>query len=82
MSSVSECLFGFLESLNDPVIPYSHYKLCIDNSLTFDSANKEVNKLPAVHFNTFHYLMSFLREVLRNSDANNLSADQLASGIN
>src|SRR5690606_4218272 len=73
--SVSECLFSFLESLTEPVIPYQFYASCISACETFSAANQQINKLPPVHYNTFHYIMAFLREVLQNSDANKLTAD-------
>ena len=35
-------------------------------------------KLPTYNFNTFYYIISFLREVLIHSDKNGLTSDQLA----
>jgi phosphatidylinositol-bisphosphatase len=80
--SVSDTLISFLESLKDSIIPTKYYKKCMENYMSASKIRNEVIcKLPSVHFNVFEYLMAFLRELLLNSDVNNLTADQLAEGF-
>lgn len=39
------------------------------------------SNLSSSHYNVWHYVMNFLREVLMNSDANGLTTDSLAQGF-
>jgi phosphatidylinositol-bisphosphatase len=80
--SMTDALISFLESLEDPIIPTRYYRKCIENYLSASRIRKEViNKMPSVHYNVFQYLLSFLRELLLNSDANKLTPDQVAQGF-
>ncbi|KAL0484152.1 inositol polyphosphate 5-phosphatase [Acrasis kona] len=76
--AVFECLVLLLESLPQPLIPYKYYKACIEHHLFPEKLVETVNMMPAVHYNVFHYIMSFLRELLANSDANELTIDFLS----
>lgn len=75
--SVSETLLRLLESLEVPVIPFSFYR----NVLEVQSAamaRQLVAKLPDIHYNTFFYIISFLRELLTRKEKNKLTAESLA----
>lgn len=72
--SVAHCLVRLLESLQDSVIPRRLFRMCLKVSGS-DSACHEFieTTIPPEHYNVFHYIMSFLRELLINSDANRLT---------
>jgi phosphatidylinositol-bisphosphatase len=76
--AVLECLVNLLESLPQPLIPYKHYKLCIEHHQNADMLVEVVAKLPPVHYNVFQYLMAFLRELLVHCDANGLTSDHIS----
>eukprot|EP01125_Pyxidicula_operculata_P018928 TRINITY_DN6800_c0_g1_i1.p1 TRINITY_DN6800_c0_g1~~TRINITY_DN6800_c0_g1_i1.p1 ORF type:complete len:735 (-),score=160.60 TRINITY_DN6800_c0_g1_i1:232-2436(-) len=75
--SMGELLLKFLESMRDPVIPYSAYVDSMTVSESFDLCIKLVSKLPEAHYNTFYYVIAFLRELLLYSDKNKLTAEKL-----
>ena len=80
--SVCTTLIQFFESLVDPIIPGKVYRVLIDNSVNGDVCRHLIDtNLPPTHFNVWHYIMNFLREVLINSDANGLTHDSLAQGF-
>lgn len=75
--SVAETLLRLLESLEIPIIPFTFYR----NVLEVQSpimAKQLVAKLPDIHYNTFFYIVSFLREVLTRRDKNRLTPEKLA----
>lgn len=75
--SVAETLLRLLESLEIPIIPFTFYR----NVLEVQSpvmAKQLVAKLPDIHYNTFFYIVSFLREVLSHRDKNKLTPEKLA----
>eukprot|EP01027_Heterolobosea_sp_BB2_P012882 GEZU01018627.1.p1 GENE.GEZU01018627.1~~GEZU01018627.1.p1 ORF type:complete len:226 (+),score=83.95 GEZU01018627.1:2-679(+) len=79
--SVAEALIQFLDSLSTPVIPFQFYRPCLDSCMSAAKARSVVSQLPPVHYNVFHYLMAFLREILYNADANKLTPEELAIGF-
>ena len=60
-----------------PIIPteITTMGLQMDNK---EFCNLLYKKLPTYNFNTFYYIISFLRELLLHSDKNGLTSDQLA----
>ncbi|KAL0481230.1 inositol polyphosphate 5-phosphatase [Acrasis kona] len=76
--SVAEAFVGFLESLYDPLIPHRYYRMSIETSSNAGACVHLITKLPKAHFDTFHYVMAFLREVLKHSNENHSSIDTLA----
>ncbi|EFC44909.1 phosphatidylinositol polyphosphate 5-phosphatase [Naegleria gruberi] len=80
--SVCSCLIQFFESLVDPIIPPKLYRVLMEQWFNPDSCRELIeNNLSPTHYNVWHYVMNFLREVLMNSDANGLSPDSLAQGF-
>ncbi|KAG2374978.1 hypothetical protein C9374_010352 [Naegleria lovaniensis] len=80
--SVCTCLIQFFESLIEPIIPGKLYRLLMENYLNGDVCRYLIDSnLSSTHYNVWHYIMNFLREVLMNSDANGLTIDSLAQGF-
>uniref|UniRef100_A0A803VBI1 phosphoinositide 5-phosphatase n=1 Tax=Ficedula albicollis TaxID=59894 RepID=A0A803VBI1_FICAL len=77
--SVAEALLIFLEALPEPVICYELYQRCLESSHSSRLCRKVILQLPSCHRNVFRYLMSFLRELLRYSEDNNVSATMIAA---
>jgi phosphatidylinositol-bisphosphatase len=73
---MAETLIRFLDSLGEPVIPYSNFDQLMECT-TANQCKSILNSLPAAHYNTFFYIIAFLRELLTHSEKNNLSADKL-----
>eukprot|EP00762_Andalucia_godoyi_P000848 ANDGO_03734.mRNA.1 Polyphosphatidylinositol phosphatase INP53 len=77
--SVAVCLVRFLESLSPAVIPLEVAKRTLDASSSLTASRQLVAKsLPPVHFNVFHYVTAFLRELLTHSAKNGLTVDRLS----
>lgn len=74
--AVAEALLLFLQSLTESVIPLDFYEKCVASSGSQSSCLNVVAKFPPVNFNTFNYIMSFLRELLRHPE-NKLTIDTL-----
>ncbi|KAM4795769.1 type II inositol 1,4,5-trisphosphate 5-phosphatase [Rhinophrynus dorsalis] len=77
--SVVEALLLFLESLPEPVICYQSYDRCLECAGDYASSKEVLSELPVHHKNVFNYLISFLRELLYNSERNHLDINILAS---
>ncbi|XP_043378352.1 inositol polyphosphate 5-phosphatase OCRL isoform X5 [Chelonia mydas] len=77
--SVAEALLIFLEALPEPVICYELYQRCLDCSHDSRLCRQVISHLPRCHHNVFHYLMAFLRELLKYSEDNNVSANMIAT---
>ncbi|KAM4662663.1 inositol polyphosphate 5-phosphatase OCRL isoform 2-T2 [Discoglossus pictus] len=77
--SVAEALLIFLEALPEPVICYELYQRCIDCSHDTRMCRQVISQLPRCHRTVFRYLMSFLRELLKYSQDNNLTANMIAT---
>lgn len=77
---MAETLVAFLESLSDPVIPFDQFQHAIEASDVYQTCKQLVAAyLSTVHYNTFYYLMSFLRELLTYSAKNGLTATKLGT---
>nr|DBA20373.1 TPA: hypothetical protein GDO54_017162 [Pyxicephalus adspersus] len=72
--SVAEALLIFLEAVPEPVICYELYQRCIDCSHDTRLCRQVISQLPRCHRNVFRYLMAFLRELLKYTSDNNLTA--------
>lgn len=77
-SSIGEAFLSFLESLAEPIIPAKFYRLCIKSVLNRSACENIMEKIPTVHRNCFHYVMSFLRLVLQHGNTNAHSVETLA----
>ncbi|XP_026530487.1 inositol polyphosphate 5-phosphatase OCRL-1 [Notechis scutatus] len=77
--SVAEALLIFLEALPEPVICYELYQRCLDCSQDSRLCRQVISLLPRSHRNVFRYVMAFLRELLKYSESNNVSANMLAT---
>lgn len=76
--SIAEALLLFLEALPEPVICYEFYNKCIESAGNSPMSKEIISKLPQCHKNVFDYIMSFLRELLKNSEKNHLDVKILA----
>ncbi|XP_049500221.1 inositol polyphosphate 5-phosphatase OCRL isoform X2 [Panthera uncia] len=77
--SVAEALLIFLEALPEPVICYELYQRCLDSAQDPQNCRQVISQLPRCHRNVFHYLMAFLRELLKFSKYNNVSENMIAT---
>ncbi|KAG7484267.1 hypothetical protein MATL_G00047230 [Megalops atlanticus] len=77
--SVAEALLIFLEALPEPVVCYELYQRCLDCSHDSRLCRQLISQLPRAHRNVFRYLMAFLRELLKYSHHNNLTASLIAT---
>ncbi|KAJ7310256.1 hypothetical protein JRQ81_007154 [Phrynocephalus forsythii] len=77
--SVAEALLIFLEALPEPVICYELYQRCLECSHDSRLGRQVICQLPRSHRNVFRYVMAFLRELLKYSESNNVSANMLAT---
>ncbi|XP_063272628.1 inositol polyphosphate 5-phosphatase OCRL isoform X2 [Prinia subflava] len=77
--SVAEALLIFLEALPEPVICYELYQRCLEGSHSSRLCRQVILQLPSCHRSVFRYLMSFLRELLKYSEDNNISAAMIAA---
>ncbi|KAJ8401767.1 hypothetical protein AAFF_G00377380 [Aldrovandia affinis] len=77
--SVAEALLIFLEALPEPVVCYELYQRSLDCSSDSRLCRQLISQLPRAHRNVFRYLMAFLRELLKFSHHNNLTASLIAT---
>ncbi|XP_029096059.1 inositol polyphosphate 5-phosphatase OCRL-1 [Monodon monoceros] len=77
--SVAEALLIFLEALPEPVICYELYQRCLDSAQDPRICRQVISQLPGCHRNVFRYLMAFLRELLKFTEYNNVSANMIAT---
>ncbi|XP_068106092.1 inositol polyphosphate 5-phosphatase OCRL isoform X2 [Hyperolius riggenbachi] len=77
--SVAEALLIFLEALPEPVICYELYQRCIDCSHDTRLCRQVISQLSRSHRNVFRYLMAFLKELLKYTSDNNLTANLIAT---
>ncbi|XP_056155774.1 inositol polyphosphate 5-phosphatase OCRL isoform X5 [Lampris incognitus] len=77
--SVAEALLIFLEALPEPVVCYELYQRCLECSHDSRLCKQLISQLPRAHRNVFRYLMAFLRELLKYSNSNNLTASLIAT---
>jgi len=76
--SIAEALLTFLESLREPVVPSKFYQMCLNASSNPATCYHLISMLPDTHFTCFHYLMAFLREILKHKHSNSLTLESLA----
>lgn len=76
--AVAESLIIFLDSFPEPVIPYSHYPICLEHCTHFANSKSALKNIDQAHRNVFKYLCAFLREVLAHSDRNRTSPKTLS----
>ncbi|KAI1898109.1 hypothetical protein AGOR_G00068950 [Albula goreensis] len=77
--SVAEALLVLLEALPEPVVCYELYQRCLEASHDSRLCRQLVSQLPRAHRAVFRYLMAFLRELLKYSHSNNLTANLAAT---
>ncbi|XP_021261566.1 inositol polyphosphate 5-phosphatase OCRL-1 isoform X1 [Numida meleagris] len=77
--SVAEALLIFLEALPEPVICYELYQRCLDSSHDSRLCRQVISQLPRCHRSVFRYLIAFLRELLKYSEDNNVTATMIAT---
>ncbi|XP_051486204.1 inositol polyphosphate 5-phosphatase OCRL isoform X2 [Apus apus] len=77
--SVAEALLIFLEALPEPVVCYELYQRCLDCSHSRRLCRQVISQLPRCHRSVFHYLISFLRELLKHSEDNNVGVAMIAA---
>uniref|UniRef100_A0A667ZDP8 phosphoinositide 5-phosphatase n=1 Tax=Myripristis murdjan TaxID=586833 RepID=A0A667ZDP8_9TELE len=77
--SVAEALLIFLEALPEPVVCYELYQRCLECSHDSRLCKQLISQLPRAHRNVFRYLLAFLRELLKHSHNNNLTASLIAT---
>lgn len=61
-----------------PVIPVTHYELCIENYANETLRNKIISSLEPADETLFQYIIFFLREIVKNSATNGTSPEFLA----
>lgn len=62
VNSVADALLLFLQTLPQPVIPFSFYQRVIHSASSFSNCKQIYNELPEVHRNVFQYIILFLRQ--------------------
>uniref|UniRef100_A0A3P9HVD0 phosphoinositide 5-phosphatase n=1 Tax=Oryzias latipes TaxID=8090 RepID=A0A3P9HVD0_ORYLA len=72
--SVAEALLIFLEALPEPVVCYELYQRCLECAHDSRLCKQLISLLPRAHRNVFRYLLAFLKELLKHSHNNNLTA--------
>ncbi|XP_047440581.1 inositol polyphosphate 5-phosphatase OCRL isoform X2 [Mugil cephalus] len=77
--SVAEALLIFLEALPEPVVCYELYQRCLECAHDSRLCKQLISQLPRAHRNVFRYLMAFLKELLKHSHNNNLTASLIAT---
>jgi len=77
--SVAEAMLILLESLKEPVIPYSMLNRCLECSGNYLQCKQIVSRLPPNHKHLFDYLIAFLREVFARSYLNGIDPKILAT---
>lgn len=71
----SESILIFLDSMAQPVIPYSLYRRAVENSTSFELSMQLIDDVPQSHRNVFHYIISFIQEIMKYSHINRRSPD-------
>ncbi|XP_023814780.1 inositol polyphosphate 5-phosphatase OCRL-1 isoform X1 [Oryzias latipes] len=77
--SVAEALLIFLEALPEPVVCYELYQRCLECAHDSRLCKQLISLLPRAHRNVFRYLLAFLKELLKHSHNNNLTASLIAT---
>lgn len=79
--SVAECLLKLLGSFGVPLIPHQLYGAAYTAGNNFAQVRQVLSRLADAHYNLFHYLILFLRELLRPQHAakNKLTPESLGT---
>ncbi|TRY74769.1 hypothetical protein TCAL_09197 [Tigriopus californicus] len=77
--SAAETLLLFLESLREPILPFTLYGRCLDVSSNYLQCKQVISQLPQNHKNVFNYMTAFLREVIRHSAQNGIDPKIMAT---
>lgn len=77
--SVAEALLIFLETLKEPIIPFSLTQKALDGCGAFPTCKSVYSNLPLSHQHVFKHIVSFLKEVLLHSNKNGLDAKTLVA---
>ncbi|GAB5362676.1 hypothetical protein AAMO2058_000818100 [Amorphochlora amoebiformis] len=75
--SMAEAFIQFLVSLKNPVFPMKFIDEMHSDSNLSDFCKQALLNLTPIHYNAFVYVISFLREVLKHSASNKLTADKI-----
>lgn len=75
--SLAESLLRLLTSLPEPVFPAAIARRYDSSRSLSDFCVHALTLLPPIHYNTFIYLLSFMREVLKHASRNGLQVAQL-----
>ena len=65
--TVAETLLIFLDSLNEPLIPFEFFHRCLEKSYDFTETQTILALLPTHHKNVFNHIRHFLHQVLHHS---------------
>ncbi|KAH3759210.1 inositol 5-phosphatase 4 [Pelomyxa schiedti] len=76
--SMAEVLLRFLESLSEPVIPFSSYRKCLQAVMSYSTCCQYVREGDPSHVNVFFYLVAFLKELLACGEQNHVKPQKLA----
>ena len=81
--SVSQVLLVFLQHLQEPLLPSKHYERLFGENASPQFIPPRDLHLPPPHFNSFTYMIAFLRFLLRpdNKSLNKLTPELLAQGF-
>ena len=77
--SAAEALLLFMESLREPVVPFSMYGRCLEASANYLQCKQIASQLPEHHRHVFNYVTAFLREAIRHSAKNGIDPKILAT---
>mmetsp|Transcript_19002 Transcript_19002/g.26730 ORF Transcript_19002/g.26730 Transcript_19002/m.26730 type:complete len:284 (+) Transcript_19002:247-1098(+) len=75
--SMAEALIQFLVNLSEPIFSTSIVDDLRSDSNINDFCKQALLRLTPIHYNTFIYLISFLREVLKHTKANKLTSTKI-----
>ncbi len=77
--SAAEALLLFLESLREPIVPFSCCQRCLDSAPNYLQCRQAVSAFPPRHRQVFEYVAAFLREVAAHSARNGADPKILAT---
>ena len=77
--SAAEALLLFLESLREPLVPFSMYARCLEASPNYLQCKQIASQLPEHHRLVFNYVTAFLREAIRHSAKNGVDPKIIAT---
>ena len=78
VATVAEALLLFVNSMPSPVIPVSHYELCVEHYNNQAIRKKIISSLKPSAQTLFEYLVAFLREIVKHADVNGTNTDYIA----